>query len=220
MRVALLVVAAWCLGSTSALFAVGRGSLVGGGTQTNTLVSHSNIHHPSNPYRYSPTTLLSNTNNNDNESAEIDEETLMRLRLVVQDGVDVDQALAAVQSYTQSFPFAIVLPVQPMQYLPTLQGGVDVLFLRKKTQDKGSVDGGLHIEITSDGEEIEILVKRNAQGQVVSKLFSEKLIVQTLVQAFAGHADERVPAAPTNLVTVASVFHKWLDTNPVSNGTQ
>ena len=46
------------------------------------------------------------------------------------------------------------------------------------------------------------------------KLFSEKLIVQALVKAFAGHADERVPAAPTNLVTVKSVFHKWLDTNP------
>ena len=83
---------------------------------------------------------------------EIDEETLLRLRLVVQDGVDVDQALAAVQSYTQSFPFAIILPVQPMQYLPTLQGGVDVLFLRKKTPEKGSVDGGLHIEISSDDE--------------------------------------------------------------------
>lgn len=216
-----LLVTAWCLGSTCALFAVGSlSSLVGGATKTsrNTL-SHSNINHHSNPFRYSPTTLHSNTNNDENESAEIDneDETLMRLRLVLQDGVDMDQALAAVQSYTQSFPFAVILPVQPMQYLPTLQGGVDVLFMRKKTQQKGSVDGGLHIQITSDGKnEIEILAKRNSQGQVVSKMFSEKLIVQALVKAFAGDEDDRVPAAPTNLVTIQSVFHKWLDTNQVA----
>jgi hypothetical protein len=219
LLVAMLVVAV-CLGRTSALFAVGS---FAGVTKTahptwNTLVSHSNKnHHPNNPYRFSPSNLSSDNNNNDN-SVQREEETLLRMRLVVQDRVDVDQALAAVQSYTQSFPFAIILPVQPMQYLPTLQGGVDVLFLRKKTPEKGSVDGGLHIEIFSNRhDEIEIFVTRNAQGQVVSKVFSEKLIVQALVKAFSNDFDERIPAAaPTNLVTVKSVFHKWLDTNPVT----
>jgi hypothetical protein len=226
LLVALLVVMAVCLGRTSALFAVG--SHLTGVTNTaqtwNTLaVSHSNKnHHPNNPYRFSPSNLSSDNNNNNNNDNSVEreeehkEETLLRLRLLVQDGVDVDQALAAVQSYTQSFPFAIILPVQPMQYLPTLQGGVDVLFLRKKTPEKGSVDGGLRIEIFSnDRDEIEISVTRNAQGQVVSKVFSEKLIVQALVKAFSNDFDERIPAAaPTNLVTVKSVFHKWLDTNP------
>lgn len=143
------------------------------------------------------------------------EETLLRLRLSVKDGVDTADALAAVQLYTQSFPFAVILPVQPMQYLPTLHGGVDVLFLRKKTQQKGSVDGGMKFFISAakddDENAIDVVVKRNSQGQVVSKMFSEKLIIQSYMKAFAGDEDERIPAAPTDVVSVESVFHKWLD---------
>lgn len=146
------------------------------------------------------------------------EETLLRLRLAVQDGVSPQDALASVQSYTQSFPFAVILPVQPMQYLPTHDGGVDVLFLRKKTQQKGSVDGGMRFYITSDKDDddddddaIEVLVKRNSNGQVVSKMFSEKLIVQAIVKAFGGEKDERIKPAPLDAVSVESVFHKWLD---------
>jgi len=145
------------------------------------------------------------------------EETLMRLRLSLNDGISMDDALASVQSYTQSFPFAVILPVQPMQYLPTLNGGVDVLFLRKKTQQKGSVDGGMKFFIAPDQEAIDVIIKRNSQGQVVSKMFSEKLIVQAYVKAFAGNEDERVGAAPTDKVSVESVFHKWLDNQVTTN---
>lgn len=145
------------------------------------------------------------------------EETLMRLSLTVREGVSMDDALQKVQAYIQSFPFAVILPVQPMQYLPTLHGGVDVLFLRKKTQEKGSVDGGMRIHITSPAKGgIEILVKRNSKGQVVSKMFSEKLIVQAMVKAFSGEADERISPAPIDVVQVESVFHKWLDTNELA----
>lgn len=137
----------------------------------------------------------------------------MRLRLSLREGVDIQDALAQVQSYIQSFPFAVILPVQPMQYLPTHDDGVDVLFLRKKTQQKGSVDGGMRFFITPDDDNaaVQVLVKRNSQGQVVSKMFSEKLIIQALVKAFAGEEDERIPVAPTDLVLVESIFHKWLD---------
>jgi hypothetical protein len=126
----------------------------------------------------------------------------------------MDEALSKVQAYTQSFPFAAVLPVQPMQYLPTHDGGVDVLFLRKKTKEKGSVDGGIRFFVSfHDGDDggLEVLVKRNSQGQVVSKMFSEKLIVQNYVKGISGQDDEnRFGTAPTDAVTIESVFHKWL----------
>lgn len=143
------------------------------------------------------------------------EETLLRLRLSVKPNVGMDDALSEVQAYTQSFPFAAVLPVQPMQYLPTHDGGVDVLFLRKKTKEKGSVDGGIRFFVSShdDGDDggLEVLVKRNSQGQVVSKMFSEKLIVQNYVKGISGQDDEgRFGTAPTNAVAIESVFHKWL----------
>jgi hypothetical protein len=148
-----------------------------------------------------------------------DEETLLRLRLSLKANVSMDEALRKVQAYTQSFPFAAVLPVQPMQYLPTHDGGVDVLFLRKKTNEKGSVDGGIRFFVSSHDEScscdtgagLEVLVKRNSQGQVVSKMFSEKLIVQTFVKGISGQDDEsRFGTAPTDAVAIASVFHKWL----------
>ncbi len=53
------------------------------------------------------------------------EETLLRIHLSVQPDVEIDLALEKVQRFTQSFPFAAVLPVQPLQYLPTHDGGVD-----------------------------------------------------------------------------------------------
>ena len=142
-----------------------------------------------------------------------DEETLLKLHLDVLDDVDPVMALAMVQKYTQSFPFSAILPVQPLQYLPTHDGGVDVLFLRKKTQDKGSVDGGMRFFVGPpvDGEDgIEVQVKRNSQGQTVSKMFTEKLVVQAYCEGIAGKDEARTGRAPTDFVSVLSVFHKWL----------
>lgn len=172
---------------------------------------------------YSKTRLYSSNDDSSIEMPNDKEETLLRLRLALRDNDDNDKALAAVQSFCQSFPFAVILPVQPMQYLPTLEGGVDVVFMRKKTQQKGSVDGGMKIYISqcnSDSDDndtsIEVLIKRNSKGQVVSKMFSEKLIVQALVKAFSGETDDRIPEAPLDLVEIQSVFHKWLDNNQVA----
>lgn len=148
------------------------------------------------------------------------EETLLRIHLSVKssdDGVatTVEKALERVQDYTQSFPFAAVLPVQPLQYLPTIDGGVDLLFLRKKTKEKGSVDGGLRffvraMEGNGNGSGIDVLVKRNSKGQSISKSFTEKLVVQAYVQGISGESDGKTGKAPTDLVSVESVFHKWL----------
>lgn len=150
-----------------------------------------------------------------------DEETLLRIRLKVKPGVSADDALTKVQRYTQSFPFAAVLPVQPLQYLPTHDGGVDVLFLRKKTQEKGSIDGGIRFFVRGDSRDensqeeesvtgIDILAKRNSQGQSIPKTFSEKLVVQTFVKGLSG--EETVgQVAPTEAVSVESIFHPWLE---------
>ena len=142
-----------------------------------------------------------------------DEETLLKLHLTVLDNVDPGMAMAVVQKYTQSFPFSAILPVQPLQYLPTHDGGVDILFLRKKTQDKGSVDGGMRFFVRPpvDGEDgIEVQVKRNSKGQSVSKMFTEKLVVQAYCDGIAGKDEARTGRAPTDFVSVLSVFHKWM----------
>ena len=81
-----------------------------------------------------------------------------------------DYDLAALRQFVRSFPFAAVLPVQPLMMMPT-ETGVDVIFRcwvlmnllvcvpivsihvssewlmsrKKPTQERGSVDGGLKI---------------------------------------------------------------------------
>jgi hypothetical protein len=88
----------------------------------------------------------------DNENTIVDyskEETLLCLDLVVNPGVDLDAAVAKVSKFCQSFPFAAVLPVQPLHYVPVYEdGGVEVKFLRKKTTEKSSIDGGIRFFVT------------------------------------------------------------------------
>jgi hypothetical protein len=137
------------------------------------------------------------------------EETLLVMHLAPLDGVNEDDALSKVSQYTQSFPFAAVLPVQPLQYLPTDDGGVELRFLRKKTHIKPGIDGGIRFFVTTttpssssselnaedrddDDEDEEdegledgtivVTAKRNSKGQSLSKMFAEKLVITTLVQ--------------------------------------
>lgn len=64
------------------------------------------------------------------------------MNLRINAAADPDAAIEAVRAFVRSFPFAAVLPVQPLQYLPNDDGrGVKVTFLRKKTKEKGSQDG-------------------------------------------------------------------------------
>ena len=163
----------------------------------------------------SPTTLFASEFPWETPLDMAEEETLLKIHLTVRDNVDPDMALAKVQQYTQSFPFAAILPVQPLQYLPTHDGGVDVLFLRKKTQDKGSVDGGMRFFVGPTNEDgdihgIEVQVKRNSKGQTVSKMFTEKLVVQAYCNGIVGRDEARTGKAPADLVSVVSVFHKWM----------
>eukprot|EP00584_Thalassiosira_punctigera_P000387 CAMPEP_0172540110 /NCGR_PEP_ID=MMETSP1067-20121228/11181_1 /TAXON_ID=265564 ORGANISM="Thalassiosira punctigera, Strain Tpunct2005C2" /NCGR_SAMPLE_ID=MMETSP1067 /ASSEMBLY_ACC=CAM_ASM_000444 /LENGTH=234 /DNA_ID=CAMNT_0013325895 /DNA_START=21 /DNA_END=722 /DNA_ORIENTATION=- len=108
-------------------------------------------------------------------------------------------ALAAVQKYTQSFPFVAVLPVQPLTYLPVKRSdgnpAVKVTFLRKKTAEKGSMDGGMLFssclvseeDCDEDGSDnykkgIQLTAQRITKGQTVSKVFSEKQIILAFVK--------------------------------------
>lgn len=149
------------------------------------------------------------------------EETLLQIHCRPTAGLDMKKdVLPKVEKYVRSFPFAAVLPVQPLKYLPT-DDGVAVTFLRKKTKEKGSMDGGLRFFVlpnTSDknGDDLEIVVKRNSEGQTVGKIFSEKLVVLAFVKSFTGKDEEGKELTandpPTKeLVKVESVFHKWMD---------
>ena len=178
------------------------------------------------------------------------EETLLQMRLKVQpSSSNNNNVLPMIQKYVQSFAYAAVLPVQPLQYLPTEDGGVEIKFLRKKTKEKGSLDGGIRFWVLEDPVRkedgsvdhstttnnnktstaattktvsqpgIEIIVKRNSEGQTCGKIFSEKLVVLAFVQSFTGQTtttttdveySNRDP--PTNeLVSVESIYHKWMD---------
>lgn len=171
-----------------------------------------------------------------------DEETLLQMHCKCMSGQSLHgTVLPKVQKYVQSFPFAAVLPVQPLQYLPTKDGGVEVLFLRKKTEEKSSIDGGLRFFVLPDNDDnqdqdhdqeendddnynnnrnnkgLEILVKRYSQGQTVGKMFAEKLVVQAFVKAITGNDTEgKIQKEPPTVdaITVESVFHKWMDVEP------
>mmetsp|Transcript_2338 Transcript_2338/g.3412 ORF Transcript_2338/g.3412 Transcript_2338/m.3412 type:complete len:220 (-) Transcript_2338:1150-1809(-) len=162
-------------------------------------------------------------------SADEDEETLLRMHVRPCDQSRTSEALTAVQAHVRSFPFAAVLPVQPLQYLPT-DDGVEVTFLRKKTKEKGSFDGGIRffVELLQDEEDphgvnneqdgissvIRISAKRNSVGQTVRKIFSEKLVVKAFVASFTGNnGDCQVFVDPSKIAKVVafqSMFHKWM----------
>jgi hypothetical protein len=155
---------------------------------------------------------------------------LLKLNLSIQPGISVPEATRVVAKYVQSFPFAVVLPVQPLQYLPTPDNGVEIQFLRKKTDIKSGIDGGIRIFVTtsspkgSDGEDhdednndnvnesaamIEVTAKRNSVGQSIQKIMAEKLVVTALVASITGE-DTQYGKAPLDAVNVSSLYHKWM----------
>ena len=76
-----------------------------------------------------------------------------------------------------SFPFAAVLPVQPLKTEPT-ETGLRLLFRRKPTATKSSIDGGLdfRVDAPSAGAGPILFVTRITDGATWTKLISEKLV--------------------------------------------
>ena len=157
------------------------------------------------------------------------DETLLRINLSFS-GTSPDgdaKALDAVRLYTKSFPFAAVLPVQPLTYLPVRIPGGDmalkVTFLRKKTEEKDSKDGGIifHCELASndevddldlDGDDrrsINLVAKRISKGQTVSKVFSEKQIIMAFVKGLT-EARGREILMDGGQIQINCVFHLWM----------
>eukprot|EP00956_Cyclotella_meneghiniana_P003597 scaffold4392_cov63-Cyclotella_meneghiniana.AAC.17 len=149
------------------------------------------------------------------------DETLLRINFSFEHASEEKNALDAVRQYTKSFPFAAVLPVQPLTYLPVQmpdgEMALKVTFLRKKTEEKDSKDGGMLFQcriasndITNEDDELKInlVAKRVSKGQTVSKIFSEKQIILAFVE---GLDEERGKIILDNAnVQVGSVFHQWL----------
>lgn len=197
------------------------------------------------PTRQSTSRMHSNVDNDAStppvpEAEAEAEETLLRISLSVnplRDGAtnrnEDDGVLDALQSYVQSFPFAAVLPVQPLTYRPRPgpdgPSGVDVTFLRKKTMEKSGEDGGIafYISIPSQaeptdgrvGEEgrVEITAVRNSEGQCVSKAFSEGVIVKALAKGLCQRLDRDRGSSSMGgrdelreRVSLESIYHKWM----------
>lgn len=155
------------------------------------------------------------------------EESLLVMNLSPLPNVAREDSLSRISQYIQSFPFAAVLPVQPLQALPTDDGGLELKFLRKKTQIKSGVDGGVRFFVHFRDEQpdsIEVIVKRNSEGQYVPKMFAEKLICTTFVKGMALGSDDgkeeepssvkvpntRIESPTKDMAKIESVFHKWI----------
>lgn len=144
---------------------------------------------------------------------EIDE-VLLRVNFSHEAASD-DDALDAVRQYTKSFPFAAVLPVQPLTYLPVkLPDGelaLKVTFLRKKTEEKDSKDGGMLFQCElEDGnsKRINLIANRITKGQTVTKIFSEKQIVTAFIKGLNETRGKEILGSAN--VRVESVFHEWI----------
>ncbi|GKY97889.1 hypothetical protein MPSEU_000746900 [Mayamaea pseudoterrestris] len=157
-----------------------------------------------------PSSSSSSANEDDEELAYYEsQEVLLRMQLLPTQ----DDAFDRLQAFIRSFPFAAALPVQPLTYLPTSNGGVEVKFLRKPTDKKPGVDGGIRIFVEQNSDEkILVTAKRNDRGQTCQKIFSERAVVTKLVAALTGQdAGMNLNPADCPPVKVESVFHKWLD---------
>ena len=109
--------------------------------------------------------------------------------------------------------------VTPKQIAQALK----VTFLRKKTDDKDSKDGGMifHCELASDDEVdehdlggdnrggIKLVAKRISKGQTLSKVFSEKLIIMAFVKGLS-EAKGRDILMGGGDIQITSALHLWM----------
>ena len=175
---------------------------------------------------FSSLKLSGSASGDDEMTTDEPEEVLSRMNLSINAGIDPDAAIKATKEYARGFPFAAVLPVQPLTYLPS-PAGVKVTFLRKKTEEKGSQDGGMDFSIeftdvaapdeddeigvgTLSGRRIRLLATRISEGQTVSKMFSEKMVITEFIKGISSATDSS-SSALGNAVSVESYFHKWME---------
>lgn len=184
------------------------------------------------PSLFSKPSEEENAGYKNNEKQWDDEESLLVMNLSPLPNVSCEETLSRISQYIRSYPFAAVLPVQPLQALPTDDGGLELKFLRKKTNFKPGVDGGVRffVNVRDDEEDdsIEVILKRNSEGQSIPKMFAEKLIVQSFVKGMALGSDSgndtnngnepspvkvpntRIESPTKDMAKIQSIFHKWI----------
>lgn len=140
------------------------------------------------------------------------DDILLRIKFSIQPGKTAEEAKERISKYSQSFPFSAVLPVQPLMYLPMDDHGVEVRFLRKKTDIKSGIDGGIRFYIQEDKDFLEVTAMRNSEGQTIPKLVAERLVITSFVKGIQGEEEEgdKYGDAPTDVVEIQSIFHKWM----------
>ena len=101
--------------------------------------------------------------------------------------------------------------------------GLKVTFLRKKTQEKGSQDGGMLFSSSLVSEEdcdedgtlenykktIQLTAWRITEGQTVSKVFSEKQLIMGFIKGL--HEGKGKELLGAHGIDVESIFHVWMD---------
>lgn len=141
------------------------------------------------------------------------EDLLLKISFSVKDGKSTSEAKELLNSYIASFPFSAVLPVQPLTYIPREDGnGVDVSFLRKKTKEKGAIDGGMHFITEVNDDVISLVVMRDSEGQTVSKAFTEGLVIKSFVSGLydEGGRTGLGYEALMESISIEKCVHKWM----------
>jgi hypothetical protein len=184
-------------------------------------------HLPSQPPPQQPTTVLYDSENpwegsyvypwegsvNDENLVKFqDEETLLQIHCKPMHNTNLRKvAIPRVREYVQEFLFHNALPVQSLRTIPTEDGGLELIFWKG---DQAEADGGMRFFIVPGGEGVQIVVKRESEGQTTPKTSTEKLVVQAFLKAFTGKDRDMLYAEqdpPTyDVVTMESVFHKWM----------
>ena len=115
---------------------------------------------------------------------EEEEETLLSAVLLT--NRNTAPAKASLVSWLSGFPYAACLPVQPLScaYCPD---GVDIVFRRKKTEDKSGKDGGIQIRVREDAANGRLLLtaRRDSEGQFLRTQIAENKLLQDLREALA-----------------------------------
>eukprot|EP00903_Cladosiphon_okamuranus_P012933 g12076.t1 len=92
------------------------------------------------------------------------------------------------REWIRRYPFGMALPVQPFCLVET-EAGVDIVFRKKPTLERGSQDGGLCFTVedsTERGGGPTLILRRMSEGQEIRKMFAERIVVKAVVKALAG----------------------------------
>ncbi|CAM9291821.1 unnamed protein product [Ectocarpus sp. 12 AP-2014] len=135
----------------------------------------------------------------------VEESNVLLLRMDFEDA-DVEE----LRQWIRRYPFGTALPVQPFSLVETVTG-VDVVFRKKPTLERGSQDGGLcfAIEDKVSGEGIDmptgptLIMRRISEGQEIRKMFAERIVVKAVVKSLTGEG------APPG-TKVRTVLHEGL----------